>query len=194
MKIKFAPLILALALAALFLTSTPARPAPVNAAADYVISVADGTEARPALAFESSKGTGLFYAGSHSFSLTSNKAAKATVGSTGLVMSAGAKLTLDAGTAAATAGAATLSKQTGTITTEALTTAPAAAYTLTLTNTQVTTASKVFVSVDNGTNTQGIPVVGLVTPGSGSVVIKVYNLHASQALNGTLKISFLVAP
>jgi hypothetical protein len=156
--------------------------------------VADGTEVRPSLAFESSKGTGLFYAGAHSFSLTSNKATKATVGSTGLVMSAGTKLTLDTGTATATAGAATLSKQSGTITTEALTTAAAAAYTLTLTNTQVTAASKVFVSVDNGTNTQGIPVLSTATPSGGSVAIKVFNLHASQALNGTLKISFWVAP
>lgn len=96
-------------------------------------------------------------------------------------------------TATASAGAATLSKTLGTITSEALTTAAAAAYTLTLTNTTVAATSVVLASVDNGTNTQGIPIVGTITSGAGSVVIKVYNLHASQALNGTLKINFLVA-
>lgn len=99
----------------------------------------------------------------------------------------------DYSTATASAGAATLSKTAGLVTSEALTTAAAAAYTLTLTNTQVTTSSLVPVTVENGTNTQGIPVVGTVTPGSGSVVIKIYNLHASQALNGTLKIRFAIA-
>lgn len=96
----------------------------------------------------------------------------------------------DTGTATAAAGAATLSKQSGIITSEALTTAAAAAYTLTLTNTKIADTDKVFASVQNGTNTQGIPVVGTVTPSAGSVVIKVHNLHASEALNGTIKISF----
>jgi hypothetical protein len=62
-------------------------------------------------------------------------------------------LVADTGTATASAGAATLSKPTGVITSEALTTAAAAAYTLTLTNTLITTSSKVMASVSNGTNT-----------------------------------------
>lgn len=95
-------------------------------------------------------------------------------------------------TATASAGAATLSANCGTITSEALTTAAAAAYTLTLTNTVVLANSVVTVSVDNGTNTQGIPSLSTVTPTAGQVVIKIYNVHASQALNGTLKIRFLV--
>lgn len=111
----------------------------------------------------------------------------------GLTLGAASNLTLDSGTATATAGAATLNKQSGVITSEALTTAAAAAYTLTLTNSVVVATNKVFVSVDNGTNTQGIPVFSTATPGTGSVVIKVFNLHASEALNGTLKISFFVA-
>ena len=110
----------------------------------------------------------------------------------GVTLNAGDLLTLDSGTATATAGAATLNKQTGVITTEALTTAAAAAYTLTLTNSVVSAGNRVLVSVDNGTNTAGIPVVSTVTPGASSVVIKVYNLHAADALNGTLKISYLV--
>jgi len=99
-----------------------------------------------------------------------------------------------AGVATAVAGAATLSQLSGTITSEALTTAAAAQYTLTLTNTKIAATSRVFASVDNGTNTQGVPVVTRVTPGAGSVVILVQNNHASQALNGTLKISFFVIP
>jgi hypothetical protein len=95
-------------------------------------------------------------------------------------------------TATASSGAATLNTPAGVITSEALTTAAAAADTLTLTNSKIAAADQVLASVQNGSNTQGIPVVGRVTPGAGSVVILVYNLHASQALNGTLKIAFVV--
>ncbi len=111
---------------------------------------------------------------------------------TGIVFGAGSTIDADSGTASASAGAATLSKMAGVITSEALTTAGLAAYTLTLTNTVVAAADIVLVSVANGTNTQGTVTVGRVTPGSGSVVILIENVHATQALNGTIKISFLV--
>jgi hypothetical protein len=102
-------------------------------------------------------------------------------------------LQVDAGTATATAGAATLSKVAGKITTEALTTAQDAIYTLTLTNTEIAAGDMVFASVADGTNTQGTPIIGQVNPGSGSVVIEVINKHATaEALNGTLEISFFV--
>ena len=95
------------------------------------------------------------------------------------------------GTATATAGAATLSNRFGKITTEALTTAQDAAYTLTITNTAIKATDMVFVSVANGTNTQGTTVVTKVTPANDSLVIIIHNKHASaQALNGTLVISF----
>jgi hypothetical protein len=96
-----------------------------------------------------------------------------------------------AGTATATAGAATLAAGRGKVTSEALTTAAAAAYTLTITNTAIAAADIVMASVANGTNTQGVPVITRVTPAAGSLVIVVTNLHASQALNGTLVISFI---
>lgn len=103
-------------------------------------------------------------------------------------------LTLDTGTktATATAGAATLSKMSGKITSEALTTAALAAYTLTLTNTNIAAADLVFASVANGTNSQGIPLVGRITPGAGSCTILVENQHATLAFNGTIVISFMV--
>lgn len=98
----------------------------------------------------------------------------------------------DAGTATATAGAATMNTQKGKVTTESLTTAAGSTYTLTLTNSKVTAASHVFASAANGTNTQGELTVQRVEPGAGSVVILVKNTHASQAFNGTIKIAFFV--
>ena len=93
----------------------------------------------------------------------------------------------------ATAGAATVNAQRGYVTSEALTTAAGSAYTLTLTNSRVAAASQVVATVEDGTNTQGIPMVGTVkVTAAGTVVIKVYNMHASQAFNGTILISFTV--
>lgn len=97
------------------------------------------------------------------------------------------------GTATASSGAATLANRFGVITTEALTTAQNAFYTLTITNTAVSASDLAFASVANGTNTQGTPMIEKVTPGNGTLVIRVCNKHASaEALNGTLKISFAV--
>lgn len=103
-------------------------------------------------------------------------------------------LTIDTGTKTATAvgGAATLNKTSGKITTESLTTAAAAAYTLTITNSAVAAADIVMASVANGTNSAGIPIVGRVTPAAGSVAILIENQHGSGAFNGTLVISFVV--
>lgn len=103
-------------------------------------------------------------------------------------------IVLDTGTktATATAGAATLNKDAGVVTSEALTTAAGATYTLTLTNSSVAAADQVFASVQYGTATAGMPCITRVTPGSGSVVIIVQNIHASSALDGTIKIAFAV--
>ena len=105
------------------------------------------------------------------------------------------QLCVDTGTKTATAssGAATLNKSSGTITSEALTTAQNAFYTLTLTNSEIAATDMVFASVANGTNTQGTPMVERITPAAGSVVIRIRNAHASaEALNGTIVVSFLV--
>lgn len=115
-----------------------------------------------------------------------------TVTSTGLLTAGSAKLDTGTKTAAASAGAATLAKSAGVITSEALTTAAAAAYTLTLTNSTIAAADQVLASLQNGTNTAGIPVIERVTPGAGSVVIVVRNLHSADAFDGTIKIAFAV--
>lgn len=96
---------------------------------------------------------------------------------------------LGSGTATAVAGAATLNNRFGKITTAALTTAAAAEYTLTLTNSAISAEDIVMVSVAYGTATAGNPVVTRITPAAGSVVIIVQNIHATVALNGTLVIS-----
>jgi hypothetical protein len=104
------------------------------------------------------------------------------------------ELALSAGTKTATAvsGAATLAKSAGVITSEALTTAAGATYTLTLTNSLIVAADQVFASVQNGTNVAGLAEVASITPGAGSVVVVVRNAHASAAFTGTLKISYML--
>lgn len=103
-------------------------------------------------------------------------------------------IAIDSGTktATATAGAATLNKNAGVVTSEALTTAAGATYTLTLTNSAIAAADQVYVEVGNGTNTTVGPSKAGVKVNEGSVVVDIRNTHASAALNGTLKISFLV--
>jgi len=103
-------------------------------------------------------------------------------------------LRLDNGTktVAATAGAATLNKSSGKITTEALSTAAAASYTLTLTNSTVAAVDQVYASVAYGTASAGTPAITRVTPGAGSVTIVVRNIDASAAFNGTLVVSYAV--
>jgi len=97
---------------------------------------------------------------------------------------------LGSGTATATTGAATLANRFGKVTSEALTTAAGAEYTLTVTNTAMSAEDIVTASVAYGTATAGSPVVTRVTPADGSVVIIVQNVHASAALDGTIVISF----
>lgn len=105
----------------------------------------------------------------------------------------GTTLEVDHGTKTATAssGAATLNKNAGVITTEALTTAAGATYTLTLTNDQIAATDIPFASVRYGTSTTGTPVVTTTNPNASQLVIVVQNIHASAALNGTLEIAFM---
>lgn len=95
-------------------------------------------------------------------------------------------------TATAVAGAVTLNAMMGKITTEALTTAAAAAYTLTITNDRIVAVDHVYVSIANGTNSAGVPIVSRVTCAAGSVAIVISNEHAANAFNGTLIVSFKV--
>jgi hypothetical protein len=78
----------------------------------------------------------------------------------------------------------------GIITTPALTTAAGQTYTVTVFNHLITAQSVVLASVTNGTNTQGDPDLSVVTPSAGKVLLVITNRHASQALNGSLKLAF----
>ena len=99
----------------------------------------------------------------------------------------------EVGTATASSAAATLNDLAGLITSEALTTAQNAFYTLTLTNSKIAAGDLVFASVQDGTNTQGTPMIGQIKPAAGSCTIEVINKHASaEAFNGTIKIAFWV--
>lgn len=81
----------------------------------------------------------------------------------------------------------------GVVTSESLTTAQNAIYALTLTNNQIKATDIVLVSVGNGTNSAGTPMLGTVTAADGSVVINIINKHASAvAFNGTLKVAFQI--
>ena len=102
-------------------------------------------------------------------------------------------LTVASSTATGVAGAATLNAPSGKVTTAALTTAQNLFYTLTLTNSAIAAADKVFVTVAEGTSSAGTPMVVDVAPAAGSVVIRICNKHATAvAFDGTLVISFLV--
>jgi hypothetical protein len=105
-------------------------------------------------------------------------------------------LPLRPGTAIAVSGAAALNQDAGTVTSESLTTAAGATYTLTVGCDSVTSNSVVQVSLSNGTNSAGDPTIGTITPtqtpGGGAFVVVVTNRHATNALNGTLKIAFVV--
>jgi len=78
-------------------------------------------------------------------------------------------LSSDNQTVTAVAGAATLDGQLGVVTSESLTTAAAADYTLTITNARVKAGSVVLASVKTGTNTKVGLAIHEVTPANGSV-------------------------
>lgn len=103
------------------------------------------------------------------------------------------RLRLDEGvkTAVAVAGAATLNKSSGTVTSEALVTATGGVYTLTVTNNTVAAADLVFASVAAGTSTTGVPVVATSKANAGGFVVTVRNADAAP-FNGTIKVSFMV--
>lgn len=96
-------------------------------------------------------------------------------------------------TGTSAAGAITMNAGRGVITTESLSTAAGAVYTLTLTNSRIAAADIVIAQCRvGGTNTTVGPAVVTVTPAAGSAVINIRNTHAASALNGTIAVDFLV--
>ena len=95
-------------------------------------------------------------------------------------------------TASASAGAATLNQPSGVITSESVTTAAAATYTLTLTNSKIAATDIALVTLANGTNSAGAPVITTATVTDSTLTVVVKNVHASAALNGTLVFMFTI--
>lgn len=92
-------------------------------------------------------------------------------------------------TGTSAAGAITLHALAGIITTESLSTAAGATYTLTLTNSFINTSSVVQVTPDKASST-GTPCLAYVTPGAGSATIVIQNIHSATAFNAAIKIAF----
>jgi len=88
--------------------------------------------------------------------------------------------------------AITLNRQSGTVTTKSLTTASDGFYTMTLTNSLITTTSKVFLSYCGGTESAGRPTVYRVVSNSGSATIILLNLTGAGSFNGDVKLNFVV--
>jgi hypothetical protein len=89
--------------------------------------------------------------------------------------------------------AVTINSYVGLITTESKTTAQDGVVTITLTNDKIDTDDFLLVTLHNGTNTGGSPVLGVVTISAGEAVITFHNKHASaEAFDGTLLLGFAV--
>jgi hypothetical protein len=95
---------------------------------------------------------------------------------------------LDVVSGTSASAAITLNCNAFKITTESLTTAAAAEYTLTMTNNKIGVNSIVIFSVGRGSTTQGTMIAGGATISDGSAVLVMTNTHATEALNGTLSI------
>jgi hypothetical protein len=78
----------------------------------------------------------------------------------------------------------------GVVTTESLSTAAGATYTLTITNSMIAAADIVLASIA-GAGT-GTPAITRITPAAGSVVIIVQNIHSVTAFNAAAVVSFVV--
>ena len=94
---------------------------------------------------------------------------------------------------AGTADSVAMTGDAAVITTKALTTAAVTSYTFTVNCTQLKPTTIPIVELGNGSNTQGLPVMTTCTVaatqiGPGTLTIVIYNVHATQAFNGTLTV------
>lgn len=94
------------------------------------------------------------------------------------------------GTVTLSSNAGTVDTRSGTITTEALTTAAGAEQDLTITNSLSTTTSLIEADIVGGTNTSGVT-VGVKSTAAGSFVLTLFNTDTA-ALNGTVIVHFTI--
>jgi hypothetical protein len=95
-------------------------------------------------------------------------------------------------TGSVTTANGTLNVDAGTLVTPSWTVAAGATGTITLFNNQLHPSSVVSLELYNGSNSQGTPVVTNFVKSEGQIIITVTNAHATLALNGTLKLDFIV--
>ena len=85
-----------------------------------------------------------------------------------------------------------LNAASGIVTTVSATTAADASSSFTVTNTSVLATSIVLANIVNYAGTDGVPSVIVEDIAAGSFKITIYNGHSTDALNGVLKIGFVV--
>jgi hypothetical protein len=85
----------------------------------------------------------------------------------------------------------TINQPSGTITSATFTTAALGTASIVLTNNLITANSKVFVTMQ-GYGGTGTPILSSATPTLGSATIKLYNAHATVALNAAITVDFFV--
>ena len=88
--------------------------------------------------------------------------------------------------------AVTASGNAGVITTSALSTAGAANYAITWTNTKITATSVIALTIQGGTNSSTQNITFTCVPGSSTATLTIYNNTAATALNGTIFIGYSV--
>ncbi len=106
-------------------------------------------------------------------------------------MQAGSRIILDKAAGTCVANAVTINKNSGVITTEALTTAGGAQQAIALTNSLIGASSVLLCQWNGGTNTTA-NISFVAAPGVGGATITIVNNTAATALNGTVIISFVV--
>lgn len=100
-----------------------------------------------------------------------------------LTFEAGAIVTLDSETK--TGNTATSTKQAVKVTTASLTTAAGATQDVVITNSNAVAGDFAFATVSGGTNTRNVIVLSTVVT-SNTITVKLLNIEASNALNGTV--------
>lgn len=106
-------------------------------------------------------------------------------------MAAGSRIILAKANGTEAANAVTASGNAGVITTSSLTTAAGASYAITWTNTAITATSAIMLSLQGGTNTIKSLVFECV-PGAGTATLTIYNIGATDPLDGTILIGYAV--
>ena len=99
-------------------------------------------------------------------------------------------------TATVVSGSCTINAQRGQITTDTLTAATASSETFHLLNTKLTSNCQIIASLGGGTNTTGLPILGVIKNSTaGSATFTIVNANSANdgaALDGNVKVNFVI--